>query len=263
MPTSCCKTHFLATCLLLFTCVLNGQNKAQRAAERVATLGMERSYFYDSYLSESSYSAPGLVLEYGSEREAGINHRFLTHAAYTKTPSDFNLIQMALIHRAAWIFPRIQTTSVRVGLGPSLQTQLGGRYTTQNRNNPGSLDALIQLGIQLKGQYRFTLHSLPIRISYTGEAYLLGLQFAPEYQQSYYELFSLGQYKQAFHGTSLHNQRLWNHQLSVDIPIGNKQTRLRISYCNEFRKSDIHHIRVHQIHDGIRLGIVFKKSPKP
>lgn len=263
MATPCCKTHFLATCLLLISCVLSGQNKSQRALECVATLGMESSYFYDSYLSESSYSAPGLVLEYGNEREAGISHRFLTHAAYTKTPSDFPLIQMALIHRAAWIFPRIQTTAVRVGLGPSLQTQLGGRYTTQNRNNPGSLDALINLGIQLKGQYRFTLQSLPIQITYTGEAYLLGLQFAPEYQQSYYELFSLGQYKHAFHGTSPRNQHLWNHQLSVDIPIGKKQTRLRISYFNEFRKSDMHHIRVHQINDGIRLGILFKKSSKP
>ena len=118
--------------------------------------------------------------------------------------------------------------------GPQGQLRLGGIYNLCNSNNPAQLKFGISLAASGMAKYRFTLWNVPMQVRLQADIPLLGVAFAPDYGQSYYEIFYLAQSKGCVHMTSLHNNLSLRTGLSYDIML--RSCALRLTW-----KEDLYH----------------------
>lgn len=122
-------------------------------------------------------------------------------------------------------------------VGPQAQLRIGGIYNLRNSNNPAQLKLGIHLAASAMAKYRFTLWSTPMNVRLQADIPVLGAAFAPDYGQSYYEIFYLNQAKDCVHITSLHNNLSLRTGLSYDIEL--RPCTLRLTW-----KEDLYHWRL-------------------
>jgi len=116
----------------------------------------------------------------------------------------------------------------KILVGGSARTMIGMVYNTRNGNNPMTVHADIDLNYSMLAIYEFRTKKSPLAIRYQFETSLMGILFSPVYEQSYYEIFSLGNTAEIFNFNSLHNKFAMRNYLMVDFPIG--RTTLRAGY---------------------------------
>ena len=87
---------------------------------------------------------------------------------------------------------------------------------------------------------------------------LAGAMFAPEFGQSYYEIFGLGHADGVVAFTHPFNSPSWRQMLSLDIPLRwrHHSSTLRIAYTGDIYQSDINGIRCHIFRHALSLGFV-------
>ncbi len=144
-----------------------------------------------------------------------------------------------------------QNLHFRVGGASDLL--LGGIYNVRNENNP--VQAKVNLNLDFSGMidYRFRVKGTPFVLSYQLKVPLVGAGFAPEYGQSYYEIFQLGNTSGIVHLLSLHNQWAFQNLLTLEVPFC--KNSLRIGYFNNIYQTRIHHLETSLISNCILLGI--------
>ena len=69
---------------------------------------------------------------------------------------------------------------------------LGGLYNLRNSNNPATAKAAIDLGATAMASYHFYISRLPVTLRYQVSLPVIGTFFSPEFGQSYYEMFGIG-----------------------------------------------------------------------
>ena len=94
----------------------------------------------------------------------------------------------------------------------------------------------------------------PIRLRYQLNLPVMGVMFSPNYQQSYYEIFTLGNHHGVVNFTSVHNQPSMRQLLTLDIPVS--RTTLRIGYMGDFQQSKVNDIRCHTYSHAFMIGFV-------
>jgi hypothetical protein len=77
---------------------------------------------------------------------------------------------------------------------------------------------------------------------------LLGMAFSPEYGESYYEIFGLGNYDNIVHFTHPGNVLALRLTTAIDIPLGKKQKNILRVALN----SDIYSSKINGLHTDIR-----------
>jgi hypothetical protein len=115
--------------------------------------------------------------------------------------------------------------------GPQGQFRIGGIYNPRNSNNPAQLKLGVNLAASVMAKYGFTLWSAPMSLRLQTDIPLLGIAFAPDYGQSYYEIFYLMQAKGCVHLTSLHNNLSLRTKASYDVEL--KSCTLRFTWLED------------------------------
>ena len=82
----------------------------------------------------------------------------------------------------------------------------------------------------------------------------MGIMFSPEYGESYYEIFSLGNGGKNVLFTSLHNMPSLRQMLSLDIPV--KNSTIRIGYLCDIQQSKVNHLKSHTYSHDFMIGVV-------
>ena len=82
----------------------------------------------------------------------------------------------------------------------------------------------------------------------------MGVMFMPEYGQSYYEIFSLGQADGVINFTSLHNQPSLRQMLTADFPVG--KATMRFAYVWDAQQAKVNDIKVHNYSHPFMIGLV-------
>ena len=98
------------------------------------------------------------------------------------------------------------------------------------------------------------LKRYPVTLRYQIDIPLLGMAFAPDYRQSYYEIFALGNTEGILHFTSLYNRPSTRQVLSVDLPVRN--AKLRIAYLCDLEQSTAGGLRFHRYSHTLMAGFV-------
>lgn len=230
-------------------------------------IGAGSTYIFDDYLSPISYNA--LSFRFSTENFKPIGKSSKTDEgkwfnqnyinllpALTSTRSGASIYHIQAEFRNTTYKRFYQDKSWDLYAGGSLSLRGGGRLVRQTRNNPGSADLMTDLGISFIAVYNLDLWGKPMKIRYCGNLSLLGIAFSPEYAQSYYEIFYLGNYSNTTKFTSLINKQHWVQQLSIDIPLTTKKSCMRISYWNEGRISLLNDINTKVLSDQLTLGFV-------
>jgi len=253
---------FLIHCSLLIGCCLAVAQEHTRPVTHATLFGIGAVNQLDSYLSPLNYTGPQFQFMHETFRathlaDSAISFQTLWHGnlAYTKNPTDkAKQVGGDLSYEITWHYNFPVTQDLRILVGPQANASLGFLYNMRNGNNPAQLLASLQLSASAAAIYKFHIKRQPFTARYQLDVPLLGLMFSPEYGQSYYEIFSLGNSGHNICATHPFNAFSSRHFLSIDIPLRN--ITLRAGYLCDIRQSHVNEIKHHSYTHAFMLGWV-------
>ena len=262
------KTRYLSSIIMLcFVTILSGQPlRSDRFEERTFSLGGGYTSLLDTYLSPLRYGGGQVSLQ--SERFGQLtceNGRwfaqslFTLHADYTtpRTGSGLTIGGMAdysytYYYEAPLLSP--QGGKFRLFIGPQGQLRIGGIYNLRNSNNPAQLKLGVNLAASAMGKYAFTLWGTPMSVRLQADVPLFGFAFAPDYGQSYYEIFYLGHEENCVHVTAPHNNLSLRTGLSYDVQF--RSCTMRLSMLSDLYQWRLGNQQYRMFTHSVMLGYV-------
>ena len=213
---------------------------SHRFEQRSFSLGGGYTNMLDTYLSPLRYDGPHVALLGESLTQTSASSGqwfsqslFSLHGDYTTPNSRNGLTVGGMADYSYTYFYKVSLKNKRLSLyaGPQGQLRIGGIYNLRNSNTPAQLKLGINLAASTMANYAFTLWRTPMNVCLQASVPLLGAAFAPDYGQSYYEIFYLGQSEGCMHLTSLHNNLSLRINASYDIEL--KPCTLRLTLAND------------------------------
>lgn len=147
---------------------------------------------------------------------------------------------------------------LNVKAGGMLNTHLGMLYNARNSNNPMQAKVGLNVAPSVMASYRFSIKNKPLTVRYEADAPLLGMMFSPNYGQSYYEIFSEGNYDHNIVVTHPVNALSLRQMLTLDFSL--YKTTFRIGYLGNYQQAHVNHLRYHTYSHVLVLGLVKKFS---
>ena len=216
----------------------------------------------DQYLSQEKYG--GLGFRFMNERmrltklaESNISRQNIVNVDLSSTingAENANFLSAFVDYSLGYHYRFLPDPFLKIMVGGSMRGMMGMVYNTRNGNNPMTIHADIDLNISLIAIYEFKIKKSPLAIRYQLESPFIGVLFSPVYDQSYYEIFSLGNTAEVLNLYSFNNKMAMRNYLTLDFSIGGMTAR--IGYLGSFYTTNVHDIDRHIISNNIMLGFV-------
>ena len=252
----------LSVSLLLVTHV-----HAQDAKTRTTMIGAGTSNVLETYLSQEEYQGPEfrIIRESGnraSRHSNRLRHHFINEGrfAFLQNRAE-NGDELAGEYHFGYALRRVWThpSSLCFEAGGGPNAIIGFIYNTRNSNNPVQAHASINISPAVAASYDFHIKNRLLRLRYEASVPLAGLMFSPNYGQSYYEIFSRGDYDHNVVPTTFFSTPSLRQQLSLDIRFSRtkqKAPMLRIGYLGDYQQSKVNNLKYHNYAHLVVLGIV-------
>ena len=234
--------------------------RAQTSVTSTYQFGAGESRLLDTYLSQEEFSGSGLTFLYTSERRKPERHwttvwqhevsRCATEDRAASVSETLTEYTMVVGKRRNWQFG-----GLRLQAGGVLSFNLGALQNSANSNNPVSARHSLQLMPSAKASHDFELVGLPFTLHYEVQLPLVGEMFTPNYGQSYYEVFSLGNYDRNVVLTTFVSTPNLRQLLSLDAHVPRFAT-LRVSYLGNYQQSKVNGLKTHVYNSMVMVGIV-------
>ena len=252
--------------LIIMAGVLHGafaqSPRSDRFEERTFSLGGGYTQLLDTYLSPLRYGGGQVALQ--SERFGQLtceNGRwfaqslFTLHADYTtpRTGSGLTIGGMA-DYSYTYYYRPLHTNGWSLYVGPQGQLRIGGIYNLRNSNNPAQLKLGVNLAASAMGKYAFTLWGTPMSMRLQADVPFFGFAFAPDYGQSYYEIFYLGHEENCVHVTAPHNNLSLRTGLSYDVQF--RSCTMRLSMLSDLYQWQLGNQQYRMFTHSVMLGYV-------
>lgn len=260
--------------------------KAESPEKRKTTsllLGVGHTNLLDTYLSPEKYNGINLTLVSHTMRENASSWARTIHhegnIAFCGQPfgqrwRDGWLIHVPLCH-APQMALRHRTTHAESDGGGAVNTNLGFVYNTRNGNNPANARLSLDIGpavafdlpLGAPGHFRGVSISpgdcahYPAVIRYEASAPLAGLMFSPNYGQTYYEIFTQGNYDHNVVPTTIGSTPSFRQMLTVDFRLA--RTTWRIGYLGTIEQAHVNNLKQHTYTHSLVIGFVKKFNWKP
>ncbi|MDR2145235.1 MAG: DUF3316 domain-containing protein, partial [Tannerella sp.] len=214
-------------------------------------VGIGGNLLRDTYLSEGKYG--GIGFRFMNERMKLINgpeyNMSKQHIISVDLSSTMNGAQnanylSAFVNYSYGVHYRfLPDPYFKILLGGNIHGMLGTVYNTRNGNNPMTLHADVDLNLSVLAIYEFRIKNRNLALRYQIETPFLGVMFSPEYDQSYYAIFSLGETSEIIKVASFHNKRALRNYLTLDFPVSGWTVRagyfgnLYFTHINQLERS--------------------------
>lgn len=244
--------------------LLGGVQKAQAQNAKTITntrlIGVGGVNILDTYLSNEKYSGVGVryISHTVRQREEGKWARLIVHqGSLTRTHNraensnqlggDYKFTYGVLYD---W---QLLAGNLDIKAGGMVDANAGFLYNTRNSNNPAQARFNVDLGPVALATYRFRLGKMPLAVNAELSAPLCGLMFSPNYGQSYYEIFSEGNYDHNIVPTTIVSTPSLRGMLSLDFNI--RKTTVRVGYLGDFRQAKVNKLKYHEWTNMFVIGI--------
>ena len=253
--------------LIVLTCLptrIQAQDSLQatRHVMRSVMIGAGHNNTFETYLSPLEYEGPEVRFAYETMRmtrlmdgNVSAQNLFQLHASYTENISQTNHTYGGLVNWSYALHYQFRPAKgLKILFGPMLDLNAGVIYNRRNSNNPAQAKAYGGLGASGMLIYRFRIKNYPLTVRWQANLPLLGVMFSPEFGESYYEIFSLGNGGRNVVFTSLHNNPSLRQLLTLDFPVGN--TVMRVGYVCDLQQAKVNNLKSHTYSHDFMIGVV-------
>ena len=231
---------------------------SERIVVKSSQFGVTLLNNLDTYLSNYNHKGFGLNYSHEAFRDARTgNYRWKYQKLLNITAGyaiqSSNLQYAALVgYNWSGYHPFKVAQGLTLLAGAQVQLEGGALYNPAGGNNPAAAKLRTALAVSGMAIYHFPVLRSEWIARYQIDIPLMGAMFAPEFGQSYYEIFGLGYAENVVAFTHPGNNPSWRHMLSLDIPV--KATTLRISYTSDLYQSRINDINCHIYRNTFAIG---------
>jgi len=233
-----------------------------RFITRATMYGVGFTNVFDTYLSPQEYKGVDFRISRESMRmtkwmngNVSLQSFFQADLGYTHNRVDNNNMFSGLAnwnYGLHYNFPI--TSNFKLLAGGLIDLNGGFVYNLRNGNNPAQARAYINLIKFTNGEPIATVQEPGVVETAVGVLPFAGIMFSPNYGQSYYEIFTLGNWNGVINFTSLHNQPSLRQMLTVDFPVG--RTKMRLAYLWDAQQSKVNDIKTHTYSHVFMVGFV-------
>lgn len=243
-------------------------NKTTRSITSSTVFGIGSSDLLDTYLTPLDYK--GIHLSLHNERmqiaSRGKRDRINQQQIWVDYSSNDNEAENGLVIAGfigySWgtLWRKQLLDNLIVAAGPYISGEVGFVYNVRNGNNPASANIALNLGGSVMAAYQLKIFpKLPLTLRYQMQLPVMGTFFSPHYEQSYYEIFSLGNTKGIIHFGSFHNQFDLSNRFTIDIPI--RSMSLQIGFLNKIHNTHVNDIKNRRISNSFLIGFTKEFLP--
>lgn len=231
--------------------------------EKATMIAIGSANVLDTYLSAEQYK--GFELRIISERRKPIKQKHLSwtishHGCLTSLDNragNSNELggMYKFLYSLNYNWHISQNISIQAGAG--IDTRIGLLYNTRNSNNPVQVDASLQLSPSASVSYNNIIMCKRLAsLRYNIHIPLVGVMFSPNYGQSYYELFSQGNYDHNIVPTTIASTPSLCHSLTFDIQIRKNKpdSKIRLGYLGDYQQSKVNQIKRHHYSHMFMIG---------
>lgn len=253
VPAASKAQHFVADSII-----------PERIVVKSTTFGLTGINALDTYLGGYDYTGGGLYMQHENFRDArtgSYRWKFQTMfngtLGYTTQGNNGQLVAMGSYSWGGY-HPFAVGDRLKLLAGAQIQLEGGALYVPGNGNNP--VTAKLRTAFAASGMaiYRFPVKGSDWTTRLQLDIPLLGVMFAPQFGQSYYEIFGLGHTDGIIAFTHPLNCPMWRQTATLDIPLRwrHHSSTLRIAYTGDIYQSDINGIRSHIYRHAFSIGFV-------
>ncbi|MCC8187755.1 MAG: DUF3316 domain-containing protein [Bacteroides sp.] len=233
-----------------------------RYVNRAVMYGVGAANVFDTYLSPQEYTGVELRISRETMRmtrlfdgNVSLQNYLQAHLSYTHNHVDNNNTFAGLINWNYGLHYQLRITdNFKLLAGGLADMNLGFAYNLRNGNNPANAKAYINLAASGMAIWKLRIRNYPMTLRYQANLPFMGVMFSPNYGQSYYEIFTLGEYSGVVRFTSLHNQPAIRQMVSADIPVAG--IKMRFSYLWDVQQAHVNKIKSHTYSHVFMVGFV-------
>lgn len=228
---------------------------------QVKMIGVGATQLLDTYLSAEKYRGVELRVLSQTERKKvdkvfsyeWLHEGGLVHA---KNRSG-NASEMAGSYHAAYGYyynMDLLNSRLSLRLGARVGGYLGFVYNSRNSNNPAQARVALHLMPTAAAAYRFHWGGRPLAIHYEVSMPLCGVMFSPNYGQSYYEIFSKGNYDRNIVPVTIASTPSLRQTIALDFHWG--RTTWRVGYWGDYQQARVNQLKRHSYTHTLMVGYV-------
>ena len=257
---------FAALFLIVTNCTAQTEGKVNDLITTQSyQVGIGAKDILDTYLSQEKFKGEGITfLSISEKQKIGSRWSNIFQNQFSLSSSKDRADNESMLEATynffygryfSWQLP-LFGGNLKLQAGPMADFGLGVLYNTRGvANNPAQ--ARLYLNIMPSGiaTYQFMLFRKKWQARYEIDLPLMGAMFSPNYGQSYYEIFSLGDYDHNIVATSFATSPTFRQQLTIQCTLNDTWT-LSLGYLGDYQQAKVNNLKQHVISHNVMIGFV-------
>ena len=235
---------------------------AAQAQTSTHMVGVGPTKILDTYLTPEKFSGTGLtylyIKDYAHDDSVRLWTTTIEHELDFSSTKDRsgNANDLEGTYNLYWgrYYNLRPTPSLRLQLGAAANANLGFVYNMTSSNNPAQARAAINIMPCAKAAYDFSLASQQFTVSYGLMVPLVGVMFSPNYGQSYYEIFTTGNYDHNIVPTTFISAPTFRQMVSIDWHYSVRWA-MHLAYLGNYQQAQVNNLKQHTYTHRFLLGI--------